>query len=65
VRKLVRDLLEAVGVDGRIILKWILMKDSTKTVLKNRIRAWSGIMWLEDRVKKWAAVNMVMNLQVP
>jgi len=34
VGKLVRDLLEALGVDGRIILKWILMKDNTKTVLK-------------------------------
>jgi len=34
VGKLVRDLLEALGIDGRIILKWILMKDNTKTVLK-------------------------------
>jgi hypothetical protein len=34
VGKPVRDHLEALGVDGRIILKWILMKDNTKTVFK-------------------------------
>jgi len=34
VGKLVRALLEALGIDGRILLKWIPMKDNTKTVLK-------------------------------
>jgi hypothetical protein len=34
VGKLVQDHLEALGVDGRIILIWFLMKDGTKTVLK-------------------------------
>jgi len=34
VGKLVRDLLESLGIDGRIILKWILMKGNTKTNVK-------------------------------
>jgi hypothetical protein len=43
------------GVDGRIILKWIL-------------KTWDGGMyWIElakDRDRWWALVNAVMNLRV-
>jgi hypothetical protein len=48
--------LEYPGVDGRIILKWIL-------------ETWDGGMdWIdlaEDRDKWRALVNKVMNLRVP
>jgi hypothetical protein len=48
--------LEGSGVDGRIILKWICGE-------------WNGGMnWIdlaEDRDRRQAVVNTVMNLQVP
>jgi hypothetical protein len=49
-----RDHLEDPGIDGRIILIWIL-------------RLW-GVDWIkmaQDRERWWALVNMVMNLWVP
>ena len=33
-----RENLEALGVDGRILLKWILQKSVG--------RAWTGLLWL-------------------
>jgi len=48
--------LEDPGVDGRIILKYILKK-------------WDGAMgWInlaQDRDRWWALVQVVMNIQVP
>jgi hypothetical protein len=50
-----RDHWEGLGVDGRIILKWIC-------------RNWDGgIDWLDmaqNRDRWWAVTNEVMNLQV-
>ena len=51
-----RDHLENPGADGRIILRWIMMK-------------WDGGMdWIDlaqDRDRWRALVNAVMNLRVP
>jgi len=48
--------LEDPGLDGRIILRWILRK-------------WDvGMDWIDlaqDRDRWWALVNAVMNLRVP
>jgi hypothetical protein len=46
--------LEGLGVDGRILLKWIL--------------GWEGVDWIylaEDKVQWWAVVNTVTNTRVP
>jgi hypothetical protein len=47
---------EELGVDGRIILKWILGKE------------WEGVDWMKlarERDQWRAVVNTVMNLRVP
>jgi hypothetical protein len=46
--------LEGLGIDGNIILKWIVKKVG-----------WEGVYWIhlaQDRDKWQAVVNMVMNL---
>ena len=52
-----RDHLEDVGVDGRIILEWIV-----KGIV------WEGVVWIGVAVDtdRWRAlVNAVMNFRVP
>jgi hypothetical protein len=52
-----RDHSEDLGVDGRIILEWILVK-----------KGWEGVDWIhlvQDKEQWRAVVNMVMNLRVP
>jgi hypothetical protein len=50
-----KDHLEDLGLDGKIIWKWILKK-------------WDGVMdWIglvQDRDRWWTVVNAVMNLRV-
>jgi hypothetical protein len=51
-----RDHLQDLGVDGKVILKWVFKK-------------WDrGMDWIElaqDTDRWWAVVNAVMNLRVP
>jgi len=52
-----RDHLENLGVDGRIILRWIFRKWEV-----------GGMDWIdlvEDRDRWWALANAVMNLRIP
>jgi hypothetical protein len=51
-----RDHLKDLGVDGRMILKWIFRKLDG---------AWTGIHLAEDRDRWQVLVNVVMNLRVP
>jgi hypothetical protein len=45
------------GIDGRIILRWIFRKWYVGT--------WTGSSWLRIGTGGGALVNVVMNLQVP
>jgi hypothetical protein len=50
------DHLKDPGVEGRIILKWILEKGD------------GGMDWIDlaqDRERWWALVNAVMNFRIP
>jgi len=51
-----RDHLEELGVDGRIILEWILKKQGIKML------GW--IHLAPDKYQWWAFLNMIMNLWV-
>jgi hypothetical protein len=46
------DHLDDGGVDGKIMLEWILEKRD-------------GVAWTQGRNRWWARVNIIMNLQVP
>jgi hypothetical protein len=52
----VGDYAEDIGVDGRIILDWILGMESGNV--------WIGFIWLRTRTSGRALVNTVMNLRV-
>jgi hypothetical protein len=50
-----RDHLEDLGIDGRIILKWILNR-----LVKLRLDEMAV-----DRDERWAVMSVVMNLWIP
>jgi hypothetical protein len=52
----VRDRLEDLGVDGKVMLEWILRKLGVKV--------WN-VHLAQDRDWWWPLVNMVINVQVP
>jgi hypothetical protein len=51
-----RDHLLDPGVDGRIILSWVIMKW--------HVAVWTGLSWLGIKVRWRALVNAVLSLQV-
>jgi hypothetical protein len=51
-----RDHSEDLGIDGKIILEWMLGKQDEK--------AWTGCIWFRIGTNGQALVNTVMNLRV-
>jgi len=51
------DHSEEVGVDGKIILEWILRKRGGDV--------WTGFMWLKVGTSGGCLMNMIMNRRVP
>jgi hypothetical protein len=51
-----RDHLGYPGVDGRMILKWILERG---------MRAWTGLIWLNDRDRERVPLKAVKNFHDP
>jgi hypothetical protein len=49
--------LEAVGLDRRIILKWVFKKWN--------VEAWTGLIWLRLGTDVRAVVNVAINIWVP
>jgi hypothetical protein len=49
--------LEELGIDWRIILKYILYKSVW--------RAWTGVIWLRIGDRSQASVNEIMSIRVP
>jgi hypothetical protein len=54
-----RGHLAYLGVDGKVVLKWTLKKYGA------RYGAMNWIHLAQDKVKRCAVVNMVMNFRVP
>lgn len=51
-----KDHLVEVGLDGKIISNWVLKQSFG--------RAWTWVGQVQDRVKYWAVVEVVMNIRV-